>query len=117
MPDLFKTILYQSPTDARQSAFTYQSPENQTMFEFFAANPLKRQDFPHVMKVNSAQVPSWTDIHPTNELLRRYRPDRFLVVDVGGGTGAALERFRAIHPLITFTLCYTTGPMTKQLRF
>lgn len=56
------------------------------------------QDFQHTMKANTNSKVGWVDIYPTEELFKGAKPDRAIVVDIGGGQGYDLERMRARYP-------------------
>lgn len=42
----------------------------------------------------------WVDVYPTESIVADYKDGRALVVDIGGGKGHDLEKFRAKHPNI-----------------
>ena len=50
-----------------------------------------------MMQLTSSASAYLEDIFPFNQLVEEYRDDRPLLVDVGGGTGTVIERFRNNH--------------------
>lgn len=72
-----------------------------SFFEYVVADPVRNKEFADVMECHSKwNMTAWTDLFPTDNLLKNAKPDRPLVVDIGGSKGHDLEKFRRKHPKI-----------------
>ena len=108
LPNYLSKIQYRNPAGP-DSSFIDQSPENHSLFSFFTANPSKSQDFQNVMLMINETMADWVDVYPSDELFHNYKTDRPLLVDIGGGTGPALEIVRA-----KYADCLASGSLVLQ---
>lgn len=105
-PRFAQATAYQNPIDAVATNFASWKGKDQTLFTALRADPDLAMHFNNAMTVYAAVRPSWTNIYPTDEIVAAGTASgsdsssspRKLVVDVGGGLGHDLEKFRAKHP-------------------
>lgn len=99
MPDFFQANGYQDPKDARYGpfSFAYQC-EGTTYFDFLnrPENERMATAFNETMALQkSGEEATFVSSYPVSERLRIDDPERVLFVDVGGGVGHQLAKFRA----------------------
>ena len=74
----------------------------QTLFEYLAANPTMAEDFNLTMSAFNADRPNWMEVYPTEDLFEGAdlysSKNAVLLVDIGGGLGHDVEKFRARYP-------------------
>ncbi|KAH1647329.1 hypothetical protein KXX16_009435 [Aspergillus fumigatus] len=100
-------------------------PGQQTLFKYahgfdkifgmLEQNPEQKQAFDDYMASRRLiNQPQWFEIYPAAEKLRPVRdsPDSVLLVDVGGGPGQEMSRFRQRHPDVPGRLILQDLPLT-----
>ncbi|TDZ33516.1 O-methyltransferase [Colletotrichum trifolii] len=101
LPGFLKASGYRNPTDHDDCNFQFWKGPGATFFGHVASNPLLTTDFNDAMEGNSrGNLTDWPDVYPTDQLLEGLKPDRAVVVDVGGGKGHDLIKFHVKHPQI-----------------
>jgi len=68
------------------------------VFAIFKDDPELGTAFNDSMMSFALNKTSWTDIYPIDQIVSELKEGKPLVVDVGGGVGHDLERFRARYP-------------------
>lgn len=89
---------YENPTDPAFSNFQSWKGKDQTLFTMLGAKPEIGVHFNNTMGVYAGVKTAWVDVYPSDSIVAAAKPDTPLVVDVGGGIGHDLEKFRAKHP-------------------
>ena len=97
-PKFAKETNYQNPTELMKSNFQSAFGAEETCFGRFKDDPELGTAFNDSMMNFAISKTSWTDIYPTDDIVANSKPDHALVVDVGGGVGHDIERFRSRHP-------------------
>lgn len=100
LPRFLKATGYQNPTNADEACFQYWLGEKATYFEWLARDQKHTSDFSCAMKLHSKyNLAHWTEVYPTDNVISagRQRPDRKLVVDMGGNKGYDLVKFLTKH--------------------
>lgn len=95
-PKFLSETQYKNPTDLNFS--NANSWLGESFFSWLPKNPHINKAFNAAMTAFAANKAPWVDIYPTDSIVAAAKPDRALVVDVAGGVGHDLEKFRAKHP-------------------
>lgn len=103
LPGYLKEQKYQNPTDANVAAWhkTQQldgKNKYSTVFDYFAEHPDLLHHFQTSMVSFGDFKEPWTNIYPTEELVKTAKSNDIVFVDVGGGMGPDVEKLRAKHP-------------------
>lgn len=98
MPDFLQERGYKSPTDPEDGIFQYAKGYKGNLFQYYGDHPRQGQSFNTIMGGVMAHQASWLDIIPAETFLDGADPTLPLVVDVGGGIGQDIERFRLKFP-------------------
>lgn len=70
-----------------------------SFFSYVGSDPLRTKELHDAMECHSKwNLTAWPELFPTDALLKDAKPDRPLVVDIGGSKGYDLEKFRLKHP-------------------
>ncbi|KAH8433920.1 uncharacterized protein LDX57_011556 [Aspergillus melleus] len=97
VPEFLETRGYQTPDDAYDGPFQQAYSTKLHHFEWLARHPDEQHAFNVVMETGNRAVEGkqWYDFYPWEErLLSDGDTDRVLLVDIGGGKGHDLARFR-----------------------
>lgn len=97
-PKFAEQTAYANPENPTETNFQSWKGPGQTLFTMLGARPEIGAHFNNTMAVYSASKAPWVDVYPSDSIISAARPGAPLVVDVGGGTGHDLEKFRAKHP-------------------
>lgn len=103
---MFRTLPYflgengfKNPTDVSNSNWQYMTGKSANLFEDIGTNADLRNSFNDAMECHSKyNLTPWPEVFPTDTLLEGAKPDRALVVDMGGGKGHDLTKFSIRHP-------------------
>lgn len=88
-----------------------------SIFELLEKNPEQKQAFDDYMKSRRLiDAPQWFDIYPATTKLANARKDAdaILLVDIAGGPGQEVERFKQRHPTIPGRCVLQDLPLTLQ---
>jgi len=96
-PAFAKDTEYRNPVDLLHSNYQHRYGESASVFGTMKEDPELGTAFNDSMMHFALNKMSWTDIYPIDQIVKDARPGKALVVDVGGGVGQDLERFRARH--------------------
>lgn len=90
---------YRNITDSKNGVIKDMLGPDASFFTYAVADPVRNRELSDAMECHSRwNLTAWPDLFPTDALLEDARPDRPLVVDIGGGKGHDLEKFRVRHP-------------------
>ena len=94
-PEFLEARDYKSPDDAYETPFQQAFGTKLHHFEWLAQNPEQQHAFNTVMETGNRVVEGeqWYDFYPYDERLGN-DVDRVLLVDIGGGKGHDLARFK-----------------------
>lgn len=103
---MFRTLPYflgenefQNPIDVSNSNWQYMTGQKTSFFEDVGTRAELRNSFNDAMECHSKyNLTPWPDVFPTDALIEGAKPDRALIVDMGGGKGHDLEKFSTRHP-------------------
>ncbi|KAI1267082.1 S-adenosyl-L-methionine-dependent methyltransferase [Xylariaceae sp. FL1019] len=99
LPSFFKKAGYDNPTELTNSNFQYTHGEGSTFFSYVASREETNQAFADAMGCHSeGNFTSWVDLYDTDEMVQASKPDRALIVDIGGSKGHDIEKFLQKHP-------------------
>ncbi|OKL55302.1 hypothetical protein UA08_09459 [Talaromyces atroroseus] len=103
LPEFFRSTGYRNPDDATAGPFQFAYETSQHWFQWVSDRPAVCQQFNHHMSAYHQGRPSWMDheFYPVeNDLLNLVKPgpNTVLLVDIGGGFGHDLQKFRQKHP-------------------
>ncbi|KAL2067764.1 hypothetical protein VTL71DRAFT_15860 [Oculimacula yallundae] len=101
LPYFLKDTGFKNPTDLKAGNWQYKKSSPNNFFQDLAVNPGIARDFHCAMECHSKyNLTSWTEVYPTEKIIEaaKEKPDRPLVVDIGGSKGYDLEKFRLCHP-------------------
>ncbi|KAK7740598.1 hypothetical protein SLS62_011099 [Diatrype stigma] len=98
LPSFIKETGFKNPRDSDNCTFQYVRGPGTSYFDWVSRDPLHNAEFADAMECHSrGNLTAWVDLYPTSTLLRGAKPDRPLVVDIGGSKGHDLEKFRLKH--------------------
>lgn len=99
LPYFLKKKNFQNPTDVNDCNWQYGKDSSNNLFQDLAINPAMAADFHAAMQCHSRyNLTPWPEVYPTDTIMSGAKPDRTLVVDIGGSKGHDLEKFRLRHP-------------------
>lgn len=102
LPSFLESIDWQNPTDGTSCNFHHAHKTKDNAFlHMSTTDPEAVVSFNDAMECHSRyNLVPWTTLYPTETVVSagRTKPDRVLVVDVGGGKGHDLSKFAAKHP-------------------
>ncbi len=99
MPEYFRTHQYHDPRDNNDSAFAHAFGSE--FWTYLSTHPSSSADFNSFMQSRREGRPSWFAPYPVEENLLSERdpsPDAVLLIDIGGGRGHDLSKFRTTYP-------------------
>ncbi|KAJ5526814.1 hypothetical protein N7513_010973 [Penicillium frequentans] len=114
LPEYFRTKGWESPSDAFDGPFQFaiQSPH---YFEFLSSNPFYQQAFNTTMTMSfRRRGKDWFDVFPVADRLRVPGDADPLLVDIGGGQGEDLKKFKARFPTMPGRLFLQDLPAVAQ---
>ena len=91
-PVFLKSISFGNPMDAPVTSWEHLTGEK--AYPWITSSPQRTQDFQHAMQAYNTSKIEWVDFFPISTLLDSAKPDRPIVVDVGGGHGTDIEYLR-----------------------
>ncbi|CAN9474332.1 unnamed protein product [Alternaria alternata] len=101
LPAYLKKTGYKVPTNPNDCNWQFMRGSNENLFQSLGANPAAAREFNDAMESHSKHnLTPWVDVYPTETLVKESKPDRPLVVDVGGSKGHDLIKFHLRHPNI-----------------
>jgi hypothetical protein len=99
LPAYLKKTGYKVPTNPNDCNWQFMRGSNENLFQSLGANPVAAREFNDAMESHSKHnLTPWVDVYPTETLVKESKPDRPLVVDVGGSKGYDLTKFYLHHP-------------------
>lgn len=98
LPAYLTSTNHMNPTGVLSSNSAHVTGKEITYMEDAASDPHHMNGFQQAMKVYSEYRMKLTETYPTEQLLLDLKPDRAVLMDVGGGHGQDIERFRFAHP-------------------
>lgn len=100
LPEFLEHSKYKNPVDSAQGAFQYWQGADTSLFTWAGQNERFRVDFNDAMECHSQyNLTPWTEVYPTDTIIAdgKAKPDRKLVLDIGGGKGHDLLKFLGRH--------------------
>ncbi|KAF4445536.1 sterigmatocystin 8-o-methyltransferase [Fusarium austroafricanum] len=98
-PEYLKQTGYKNPSDSNNCNWHFANNCKENVFQSLALNPAAAREFNDAMESHSKyNLTPWPEVYPTSTLLADAKPDRPLVVDVGGSKGHDLTKFYRCHP-------------------
>ena len=92
-----KQTSYSNPSSISETNWeAFRGPGN-GFFAEMATDPSKTKTFQEAMSAYTKFKMFWVDFYPTQNLIQDARPNRAILVDVGGGEGNDMRRFREKH--------------------
>ncbi|KAJ5803372.1 uncharacterized protein N7503_005822 [Penicillium pulvis] len=114
LPEYFRTKGWESPIDAFDGPFQF-AIESPHYFEFLSSNPYYQQAFNTTMTMSfRRRGKDWFDVFPVANRLRVPGDSDPLLVDIGGGQGEDLKKFKAQFPTIPGKLFLQDLPAVAQ---
>ncbi|KAJ4363369.1 hypothetical protein N0V83_009661 [Neocucurbitaria cava] len=102
MPEYFAQNGYQNPKDAYDAPFQLaHNCKGETYFDYIArpGNERLSKAFNVTMEMQKTKAEeSFVPVYPAEERLKNDDPERVLLVDVGGGVGHQVSRFKERYP-------------------
>lgn len=99
MPEYFRKHQYHDPQDNNDSAFAYAFGSE--FWDYLSKHPSSSTDFNSFMQSRREGRPSWFAPYPVEKsLLSGLDPssDAVLLIDIGGGRGHDLAKFKTAYP-------------------
>ena len=103
-PNYFRENDFKNPAGLVNCPWLSSMDTKMTFFEWLAKHPQHLKNFGASTAAFNRSLPYWTEIYPVEDLfptspdLPPNRNQTPFLVDVGGGPGHDLERFRALYP-------------------
>jgi len=97
-PKFAQDTNYRNPTNLEQSNYQNLYGPGTSVFGSFKDDPELGTAFNDSMKSFALNKASWCDIYPIDQIVAELREGKPLVIDIAGGVGHDLERFRARYP-------------------
>lgn len=97
MPAYLASLSYQNPTDALNTCFiqTTEAKRDTHVFPWLMSQPVLEKHHNQAVSLISGKQAWWTDAYPVEQILPGKMPtSEATIVDVGGGFGTHLEKFR-----------------------
>lgn len=97
LPGYMAQTKYSNPEAAENAPFKLAHGTSEPLFDWFGSHPVEAQRFNDLMALAHDHNPlSWLDKYPASELVENVSltANVPLIVDVGGGTGMAMENLR-----------------------
>jgi len=92
---------YQNPSDVNNCSFQHWKGSGANQFAYIGGNPVLSKHFNDAMECHSRyNLTAWVEVYPTDSIVADQKDGRALVVDIGGGKGHDLEKFRAKHSAV-----------------
>ncbi|KAJ5545876.1 hypothetical protein N7494_003461 [Penicillium frequentans] len=114
LPEYFRTKGWESPSDAFDGPFQF-AIESPHYFEFLSSNPFYQQAFNTTMTMSfRRRGEDWFDVFPVADRLRVPGDADPLLVDIGGGQGEDLKKFKARFPTMSGRLFLQDLPAVAQ---
>ncbi|KAM0298092.1 hypothetical protein HYE67_001128 [Fusarium culmorum] len=99
LPFYLKKTGYKNPTDPNDCNWQFMKGKQENLFQSLGADPVAAREFNDAMESHSKyNLTPWVEVYPTETLVANCKPDRPLVVDVGGSKGHDLTKFHLRHP-------------------
>ncbi|KAF5535492.1 sterigmatocystin 8-o-methyltransferase [Fusarium mexicanum] len=99
LPEYLKQTGYKNPSDSNNCNWQFANKCKENVFQSLALNPTAAKEFNDAMESHSKyNLTPWPEVYPTENLVADPKPDRPLVVDVGGSKGHDLIKFYNCHP-------------------
>ncbi|KAM0543253.1 hypothetical protein ACHAPJ_012398 [Fusarium lateritium] len=101
LPMYLKETTYKNPTDPNDCNWQFMKGSKENLFQSLGGDPVAAREFNDAMESHSKyNLTPWPEVYPTETLVADSKPDRPLVVDVGGSKGHDLTKFHLRHPNI-----------------
>lgn len=114
LPEYFHTKGWESPSDAFDGPFQF-AIESPHYFDFLSSNPYYQQAFNKTMTMSfRRRGKDWFDVFPVADRLRVPRDADPLLVDIGGGQGEDLKKFKGRFPTMPGKLFLQDLPAVVQ---
>ena len=114
LPEYFRTKGWKSPKDALDGPFQF-AIESPHYFEFLSSNSYYQQAFNTTMTMSfRRRGKDWLDVFPVADRLRVPGDADPLLVDIGGGQGEDLKKFKARFPTMPGKLFLQDLPAVAQ---
>lgn len=110
MPEYLAQTGYLNPSDPVDGIFQYTKEFKGTLFDHHKVHVREGESFNHAMGGILENEASWLSVYPHETLVNSAANDSPILVDVGGGIGHDLERFRAHHPKVADRLFLQDRP-------
>ncbi|KAJ4253408.1 hypothetical protein NW762_010566 [Fusarium torreyae] len=99
LPMYLKETTYKNPTDPNDCNWQFMKGSKENLFQSLGGDPVAAREFNDAMESHSKyNLTPWPEVYPTETLVADSKPDRPLVVDVGGSKGHDLTKFHLRHP-------------------
>ncbi|KAM0310945.1 hypothetical protein ACHAO8_007649 [Botrytis cinerea] len=99
LPTYFAKKGYQNPNDAYDGPFQFARQTDLHCFDWIATQPRIQHAFNTVMTIpRTVGRTAWYEYFPVAEKLKVKSPTDPLIVDIGGGIGHDMVRFKEAHP-------------------
>lgn len=114
LPEYFLTKGWQSPKNAFDGPFQF-ALDSPHYFEFLSSNPYYQEAFNKTMTMSfRRRGKDWFDVFPVTDRLRVLGDADTLLVDIGGGQGEDLKKFKARFPTMPGKLILEDLPAVVQ---
>ncbi|KAI1089157.1 S-adenosyl-L-methionine-dependent methyltransferase [Rostrohypoxylon terebratum] len=104
MPEYLRGTNFQDPNNSLDGPFQYAYGDSSSTFSWLKDHPDLLEAFHDYIYTIRTHRPTWTDMYPVHShLIKGLKPDgdASALIDIGGGPGQGLEKFRQAIPQYT----------------
>ena len=112
LPNFLKETKYADITESTNTPFQKAWKTDQPAFIWAQTQPEMFARFNQWMAAQRHGMPTWLDVYPVEEMVRKASPEEPLFVDVGGGIGHQCIALRERHPYLNGKVILQDMPQT-----
>jgi O-methyltransferase len=98
LPKFLEQTGYKEPLNPEKGNWMFTMNTQLQYFDWLNEHPKLLSSFANFMSGYASDSGIWLDVYPIERLLNGAAPDGPLLVDIGGGVGHDIEKFRKKHP-------------------
>jgi hypothetical protein len=111
LPKYLARQKYKDPVDPKDGNWQFSKNTPLPLFDWLNEHPEELHDFANFMAGYATDGMSWVEMYPIERIITGADSEGTLLVDVGGGLGQDVERFRKRHPEVPGRLVVQDQPL------
>lgn len=105
---------YKNPQGSHNGNWEDAKQTKLNFFDWMKEHPREMAGFANHMAGYAGDRGSWLDVYPAERLIEGARPEGVFIVDVGGGLGQDIEKFRQRYPKVPGRLVVQDLPIVIE---